>query len=237
MSGAIAIFVKTPGFSVVKTRLATSVGAERAEECHRRAAHVVADVASAAAASASAVVYWAVAEPEAIAARAWEGLPNLPQGEGGLGARMGRVHAELVARHGTGLLLGADTPQLDTATLRSALAWCADPAPRQAIGPARDGGFWLYGANRATPIAQWEEVAYSRPDTARRLRTVFATRGAWRVLPTLTDVDEDVDLTVMREELARLPSPLPVQRALAAWLDAAFGALPHARAEIGRPRA
>jgi glycosyltransferase A (GT-A) superfamily protein (DUF2064 family) len=198
---------------------------------------VVADVASAAAASTTAVVYWAVAEPEAIATHAWEHLPNLAQGEGGLGARMGRVHAELVARHGAGLLLGADTPQLDTATLRSALAWCTDPAARQTIGPARDGGFWLYGANRTTPLERWEEVPYSRPDTARRLRTVFAKGGVWRVLPTLTDVDEDVDLTAMREELARLPSPLPVQRALAVWLDATFGPLPKPRAEIGRPRA
>ena len=230
MSGGIAIFVKTPGFSVVKTRLAATVGTERAAECHRRAALAVADVASAAAASANATVYWAVAEPEAIEARAWESLPNLAQGEGGLGARMGRVHADLVARHGTGLVLGADAPQLDTAALRSALAWCADPGARQVIGPARDGGFWLYGANRAVPVARWEEVAYSRPDTARRFRTVFAKEGVWRVLTTLTDVDEDADLIAMRHELARLPSPLPAQRALAAWLDASFGPAAHGSA-------
>jgi hypothetical protein len=57
------------------------------------------------------------------------------------------------------------------------------------------------------------------------------------VLPTLTDVDEDADLLAMRGELARLPSPLPVQRALAVWLDATFGSSPQPRAEMGRPRA
>ena len=223
MSGAIAIFVKTPGYSAVKTRLASAVGTAAAVAWHRRAAATVAAVATEAARACDAVVYWAVAESAAVAARAWDDLPNLAQGEGGLGARMARVHAALVQRHGYGLLLGADAPQLETPALVDALAWCAGAVPRQAIGPARDGGFWLYGGNRASDLARWDAVEYSRGDTAARFREVFTGAGGWLELATLTDLDEGDDLSLMQQALAALASPLPAQTALAAWLAATFG--------------
>ncbi|MEO6027577.1 MAG: DUF2064 domain-containing protein [Candidatus Binatia bacterium] len=222
VGGAIAIFVKTPGYSAVKTRLAASVGAAVAVDWHVRAARTVAAVSRAAAAATGAVVYWAVAEADAIAAGAWDALPSLAQGDGGLGARMGRVHAELVRRHGAGILLGADAPQLAAGELSDALAWCAAAEPHQALGPAHDGGFWLYGANRATVVARWEEVAYSWPDTADRFRATFGDYGAWRVLSTLTDLDRRDDVPAMDYELGRVLAPLPEQQALRAWLASTF---------------
>lgn len=225
MSGALAIFVKTPGFSALKTRLAATLGAALAEAWYRRAAAAVAEVAVAAGRAFGATVYWAVAEAEALAADAWPTLPNLGQGEGNLGERMGRVHAELVRRHASGLLLGADTPQLDADHLQAALRWCATTEPRQAIGPTHDGGFWLYAANRAVPSAAWEAVAYSRSDTARSLRARFADGGEWLELPVLTDVDRGDDVLRMRRELAALPRPLPAQQTLGVWMEENFGRL------------
>ena len=178
MSGAVAIFVKTPGYSPVKTRLAAGVGEAVAIEWYRRAVVAVAEVALAAAGSSTAV-YWSVAEEEACGEEVWRELPTLAQGEGTLGARMGRVHHELVRRHGAGLLLGADAPQLAVASLRAAFTWCEAAEPRQVLGPARDGGFWLYGGNRTAPLAVWESVAYSVADTAARFRAAFAPYGAW----------------------------------------------------------
>ena len=223
MSGAIAIFVKTPGYSPLKTRLAATLGRGAADQWYARAADAVAEVASSAGRASGAEVYWAVAEPGAIAAGVWSGLANLEQGEGDLGARMGCVHAELVRRHGHGLLLGADTPQLAADHLRDALQWCAGTEPRQAIGPARDGGFWLYAANRATALARWAGVAYSQAETGRDFCASFADGGEWLVLPTLTDVDRGADLLPMRRELAALPRPSPAQRALGVWLEATLG--------------
>jgi glycosyltransferase A (GT-A) superfamily protein (DUF2064 family) len=225
----------------VKTRLAAAVGEVVATEWHRRAAATVAAVAGVAAATRGAVVYWAVAEPAAIVARAWDDLANLAQGEGGLGARMGRVHTELVRRHGHGVLLGADAPQLTASALSEALAWCAAPAARQVIGPAHDGGFWLYGGNRAAERTRWEEVGYSRADTARRFRAAFeAVSREWLVLPPLTDLDEGADLAAMRRELGALPAPLPAQAALATWLAATVGGATGERhpgsAEVPRAR-
>jgi len=220
MTGAIAIFVKTPGYSAVKTRLAAAIGDAAAHAWYVRAAAAVAEVAEAAARATGTAVYFAVAEAAALAAGAWPTLPCLPQGEGGLGARMGRVHHELVRRHGSGVLLGADAPQLPREALVEALVWCVAPEARQALGPARDGGFWLYAGNRMAPLATWDAVPYSRADSADRFRAAFAGHGAFLALPRVTDVDRAADLAVMRRELAALAAPLPAQDALAAWLDA-----------------
>jgi hypothetical protein len=121
------------------------------------------------------------------------------------------------------VLLGADAPQLAVGALDDALAWCAAAEARQAIGPANDGGFWLYGGNRAAPYALWEAVAYSRSDTAERFRVAFAAHGACLVVPPLTDVDHGGDLPALARELAVLAAPLPAQRRLAAWLAATLG--------------
>lgn len=219
-AGGIAIFVKTPGRSPVKTRLAAAIGDAAARAWYARAAAVVAEVATAAARTYGATAYFAVAEADALGDAAWADLPSLPQGEGGLGARMGRVHAELVRRHGAGVLLGADAPQLDGRALVDALAWCANPEPRQAIGGARDGGFWLYAGNRAVPLAVWEAVAYSQADTGTRFRAAFAPHGLFLDLPALTDIDEAGDLAALRGELAGLSDPTSGQRALGVWLAA-----------------
>jgi glycosyltransferase A (GT-A) superfamily protein (DUF2064 family) len=212
MSVGAAIFVKTPGLSPLKTRLAAAIGTAAATAWYRAAAHATAAVARDVALL---TPYWAVAEEPSATGNAWPGLPLLAQGEGDLGARMGRVHTLLVERHGAGLLLGADTPQLDPAVLASAAAWLDAPAPRLVMGPARDGGFWLIGANRVLAMTAWTATPCGTAETAAGFRAAMAGAGAWLELPGLTDVDERADLAPMLAELAQLAAPLPTQRVLA----------------------
>jgi uncharacterized protein len=216
--GALAIFVKTPGHSPVKSRLAVDCGVRYAEQWYRRAAAAVAAVAQQAQARFGVHAYWAVAEPAALDADCWAGLPSITQGEGGLGERMAHVQAQLVARHGHGVLLGADAPQLSLTPLGEALQWLDAPQPRLALGPAADGGFWLFGANRAPPLAAWTSVRYSSSDTARALRESLDSYGRWRTLATLADADHRADLRAVLDALQALPEPLPEQRALADWM-------------------
>ncbi|MDN5781234.1 MAG: DUF2064 domain-containing protein [Luteimonas sp.] len=226
MNGALAIFVKTPGRSAVKSRLAAACGEAHAQQWYRHAAAAVASVALRARALHGLVAYWAVAEAGAEAQ--WPGLPALPQGKGDLGTRMARVHAALVARHGFGLLVGADAPQLDAQALGEAAAWLGDPdcnagdddapAARLALGPASDGGFWLFGANRAIPADAWTRVPYSDAGTAHALRQSMQAFGAWKELRELTDVDHVEDLAVVQQALEALPDPTDEQRALAQWM-------------------
>jgi uncharacterized protein len=219
MNGGAAIFVKTPGLSPVKTRLAAALGAAEAEAWYRLAADAVAAVL---ARVPGVTVYWAVAEPHGSGAAQWPGLPVLPQGEGELGARMGRVHAELLARHDFALLLGADTPQLDARLLMEAARWLNSPAARVVMGPARDGGFWLLGANRQPATEAWLHAPCGRSDTASGFRAAFDELGAWLLLPELTDVDEAGDLGAMLGELGHAASLLPEQSRMAEWTRVAL---------------
>lgn len=215
MSGALAIFVKTPGHSPIKTRLAATLGGAAAESWYAAACAATAAVARQFAHQSAARLYWAVAEADAMDEACWAGLPRLRQGEGELGERMARVHAALVRRHGRGLLIGADAPQLQASELARADTWLAGDDPRLALGPALDGGFWLVGANRVLPRADWSAVRYSRMDTAHDFRCAMDRHGRWLSVATLGDVDHREDLPYLLQALDALAAPLPEQRALA----------------------
>lgn len=220
MSCGLAIFVKTPEFSPVKSRLWPALGRPAAASFHLLAAAAVASVAARAAEAAGLHVHWAVAEEEALSPQWWPDLPQLYQGDGCLGQRMARIHSLLRQRYRSSLLIGADIPQLQAAELTAAVAWLADAEPRLALGRAVDGGFWLFGANVPLTEARWAGVPYSSAATAARFVEAMAGTGAWRELATLRDVDEPADLAPLRAALAALADPTPEQSRLAAWLDA-----------------
>jgi len=195
---AIAIFVKTPGLTPVKTRLAATIGREGAEQWHRLAALAVAERALAAGIG---QVYFAVAEAEGIDHPLWSDLPCLAQGDGGLGERMHRIHDQLISRHGSGLLLGADAIQWRLAHLRRADEWLSGAPRRWVLGPAADGGFWTFGSNRALPMTAWTSVRYSQADTRQRFEEGLTQAGEGLRLPNLTDLDELADRSAMLSEL------------------------------------
>lgn len=228
MTGALAIFVKTPGRSAVKTRLAAARGQGYAEQWYRLAAAAVASVATRACAQRGMTAYWAVAEADAESD--WSDLTTIAQGDGGLGERMARVHNELVARHGFALLIGADAPQLRVDALVDAAAWLdagLHAEARLVMGPACDGGFWLFGANCVITDAVWTSVRYSRTDTGRRFHTAMQAFGAWKMVGTLSDVDHVEDLEVVRAALEELAEPTLEQRALLRWMQAKSPASTH----------
>jgi glycosyltransferase A (GT-A) superfamily protein (DUF2064 family) len=206
---ALAIFVKTPGLSPIKTRLAAGIGVAAAAEFYDLAVQAVAEVAAAS----SLAPYWAVAEPEALQHPSWSGFPTLSQGEGGLGARLDHVFSTLQARHGRVLLIGADSPQTTPALLVAA-ARC-EPF---VMGRAEDGGFWLFGGARPIDASVWLAVPYSAPDTADRLLQELAGAGCVSFVTAQHDVDEAADLASLRIALAALESRLPAQTALLRWL-------------------
>jgi glycosyltransferase A (GT-A) superfamily protein (DUF2064 family) len=201
----LAIFVKTPGLSPVKSRLWPTLGRASAERLYRRMAAAVASSTRPVPRSAL-TCYWAVAEDHQAARRCWRRLPTLPQGEGDLGARMHAVQQELLLRHQSWLLTGADAVLLDArAHLRPALDWLAHPSPRIVFGPAEDGGFWLVGGNYPLPITVWQAPRYSSPhalaDLLDALRTMPVPPEILS-LPAASDLDSIEDLPAVCSELS-----------------------------------
>lgn len=213
---ALALFVKTPGLSPIKTRLAAGIGAEAALRFHGLAAAATAEIVSAC--GSVLAPYWAVAEDNPVTRDYWSGFPQVWQGTGTLGERLHRIHAELQKRHCSVLMIGADTPQLTATLLRQAVTALQNPATAYVLGPANDGGFWLFGSKRPIAASIWNAVTYSRRDTAESLRNALQNTGKTDILPTLTDVDTVEDLSILLKALRQLPSAQPAQLELITWL-------------------
>ncbi len=223
MSGGLAIFVKTPGLSSLKTRLAAGIGREAAEAWYLLAARAVRDVA----ASVEGVeVSFAVAEECSNAQSFWRQLHDaaplnltVPQGQGSLGQRMAQVYASLLSRHRFAILIGADSPQISSTDLQAACAWLDASEPRLCLGPASDGGFWLFGGNRLLPEQAWLSPQYSAPDTAREFQQAMQGNGAWLELRQLTDVDTEIDLRPVSTQLNAMKTLVPAQSELLHWMQ------------------
>jgi rSAM/selenodomain-associated transferase 1 len=220
MSGAIAIFVKTPGLSPVKTRLAAKLGQHTAEAFHLASARAVENVAQETSKVDDIHSYFAVAEKSAMQHSIWQTLPCVWQGDGGLGKRMAQVYQTLLAKHDFVILVGADIPQMTTAELIKASAWLANKTQSQlAFAPSVDGGFWLFGGNCDIPQALWTTVTYSVADTGKQFLNYMRPLGKLLMLTALRDVDEPQDLLLLHNILLELTNPLPAQRQLIRFME------------------
>ena len=220
MSGAVAIFVKTPGLSPVKTRLAATLGKDIAERFHLASARSVSSVTQILSRTVDIKGYYAVAEQLAIDHNGWEDLPCIWQGEGGLGERMAYIYQTLLSQHDFVILVGADIPQITVADFIDASKWLFQKGlPRLVFGPSIDGGFWVFGGNCDVPHTVWTDVTYSEAGTGAQFLSKIEPLGDIKTLVSLRDVDEISDLISLRDTLLNLVDPLPEQYELIQFLD------------------
>jgi uncharacterized protein len=216
MNGGLAIFVKTPGVSPLKTRLAAHMG-DDSQRWYGLAVDAVKSVAIAAREKYGIHAYWAVAETDAMRHALWQTLPRLAQAETGqeeLGERMGRVMRMLIRQHGFGILVGADAPQICANDIKAAINFLNNNKPRIVLGPASDGGFWCVGSNQKFPIELWKSISYSQTSTYRDFVTAFSPLAEVLNLRTLSDVDVADDLISCNREMQLLERATPEQLAL-----------------------
>ena len=219
MNGAIAIFVKTPGLSPVKTRLAFKIGQENAETFHLASSHSVSAVVQSLGMHDDVKGYFAVAEEQAVSHHYWQDLPCVWQGEGGLGERMAYVYHKLLESHGFVILVGADIPQMTVAELQKATFFLSQNDQTQLVfAPSVDGGFWLVGGNCKIPLSIWNSVKYSEANTGEQFLNKIKKLGEVKILASLCDVDELEDLVLLRKTLFDMDNPLPQQKELALFL-------------------
>lgn len=148
-SATLLVFAKAPRPGTVKTRLARTIGDERATALYRRMGGLI--VASVRSAPARMVVCYDPPDGEAEI-RHWLG-PALhhcwPQGTGDLGTRMSRMVARALSDAERVVVIGTDTPAVHAGTVTRAFA-ALDTAD-VVIGPARDGGYYLMGLQEPHP--------------------------------------------------------------------------------------
>jgi len=191
MTTGVAIFVKTPQLSPVKTRLAASIGEEDALAFY----HMSVNAVESSAARSNATPYWAVAERGGVGD--WAGVEAMFTGAGCLGTRQYHIYKMLLERHEKAILIGADAPQITPDLLNEAIKRLN--RDDYVFGPARDGGYYLFGGREDVPISIWDCVPWSAPNTMDVFRR--ALPHASSLLPQLTDVDEQADLAHMIDEM------------------------------------
>jgi rSAM/selenodomain-associated transferase 1 len=119
-------------------------------------------------------------------------LARAPQGEGDLGERMARAlkGRRMVA------MIGVDCPMLKRRHI--AVAFAALRRAPFAIGPARDGGFWLIAAREGrTAAAAMSGVRWSTRHAAADVISNLGSADVAR-LQTLADIDSVADLANAR---------------------------------------
>jgi hypothetical protein len=113
------------------------------------------------------------------------GIEVVAQRGGGLGERLAGAFADL---GGPARVVGMDTPQLQPAQLRRALA--ALERHDAVLGPALDGGYWGIGLARPEPRV-FAGVPMSRPDTCACQRARLRELGlSWEEREPLRDIDD-----------------------------------------------
>ncbi|PIE00270.1 MAG: hypothetical protein CSA79_04580 [Thiothrix nivea] len=217
MKVAIAVLVKTPGLSPVKTRLAATLGHQQAEAFFHLAkaaneAILTRAVALCAEQGIELAVYWAVGETAGLQHPLWqsETIQRMHTGHGGLGKRMHYVYSTLLENHQAVILMGMDSPQNSAEHLLQ-VAQLLRQSASLLIGPARDGGFYLFAGNITVPLPRWTAVEYGCEDTLENLRVQLAAYRI-RYLEAMTDVDTESDLRRMVAEMTG--ALLPEQRDL-----------------------
>lgn len=211
-SVGLAIFVKTPGLSPVKTRLARDIGEEKAlrayEWCVSRVEKEYAKVS--AKFNGKLQIYWAVAENEALLDRRWSCFPRIWQGEGALGDRLHNIYKNLRERHDIAVVVGADSPLIPIPEILAGLKFLEKKPTSSLIGPAKDGGFYLFGSGHLLDLQFWNSVPYSRSDTCERLVENIGQNSEIYYLPVARDLDIKSDLEEFIQENDNLRRHLDV---------------------------
>lgn len=217
-STALVIFVKTLGKSPVKTRLATDIGREKAEEFYSLCLRATEARARAAQAKLPGLkIYWAVAEKECLGSFVWASFPSLYQGEGTLGERLATVYREALERNSSACFIGSDSPQISVDRLVDCIQRTeSNQRDGFQLGRTIDGGFYFFGGGSRIPSEVWTEVEYSTEKTADELsRRLWAYGSVWN-LPEDFDVDTYEDLVCLSECKVQ-DDLLPEQRELIIW--------------------
>jgi rSAM/selenodomain-associated transferase 1 len=190
---AVAVFVKTPGRSPLKTRLAKTVGTEAAHKFYLLACKTIAQTLRQAQAETSQAVQpiWAVAEDDADAS--WSDFPIIHQGQGELGEKLHNVYSSLLARYDSVALIGADAPQITANDLKLTLN-ALSTGQDFVAGPASDGGFYLFAGKTKIEKAIWLNTPYSQSDTLDRLFKAIKILGTATTLHRYTDIDTFEDI-------------------------------------------
>lgn len=191
MSYAIVVFVKTPGFSEIKTRLSKDLGEKQTLSFYKHCVEKTKQKCLELANSNNFSFYWAVAEKEAQSHLFWNDQKVLLQTGLDLGQRLHSISTQLKMLNHTGyFFMGADCPHFDIDLINEAKKYLDDATKSVAIGPCIDGGYYFFGSNNFFDELFWTNVRYSCENT---LIDVIKNLTSYQIKYKLLSENFDID--------------------------------------------
>lgn len=194
MNNAVIIFVKNPVLGKVKTRLASSIGAEKALEIYEKLVnhtlYAVKDI------MADVFVYFSESVDENIFPFENNFFKKVQVGNN-LGERMNNAFKEVFDLwYDNVVIIGTDCPDINVDILDDAFLQLDNV--NAVFGPAEDGGYYLLGMQKHYPQV-FENILWSSSSVLySTLSRCKQNNITYTLLPMLSDVDEEKDLIHMK---------------------------------------
>jgi rSAM/selenodomain-associated transferase 1 len=200
MRRCLIIVAKEPVAGLVKTRLAASIGSERAAELYRCFLYDTIALAHQVPMCTLALSFW----PPASASRFCELDPTallLPQHGVDFGSRLLSAFEQAAeAGYDEMVLIGSDNPNLPLGYVTQAFA--ALDVASAVLGPSEDGGYYLIGMRAPQPALFDRGIAWSTALVAQQTYAAAAAAGlSMARVPPWYDIDTMADLQRLYRDL------------------------------------
>lgn len=196
MRQSLLIFAKNPVYGKVKTRLAATIGNDKALFIYLEL--LKSTIAVTRYLPVNKIVYYSdYIEKNDI----WDNAIFTKQVQAGkdLGQRMNNafVHAFNKGNEKV-VIIGTDCPQINSAILMNAFAYL--DSYDTVIGPAKDGGYYLLGMKQAH-AKLFENILWSTSSVLKQsINACSQSNLSHYLLPELSDVDEEKDLMYLKTD-------------------------------------
>lgn len=196
----LIIFVKNPELGKCKTRLAATVGDEKALRFYKKMLERTLEVVTPAKAQ-KAIYYSSFIDKNDL----WpenEVFFKKMQVNGELGYKMATAFSEAFkSGYQSVCIIGSDCYELNTTIINEAFDILDDK--EAVIGPSTDGGYYLLGMNQLIPEV-FESKEWSTDTVCIQTEEDFKNLGiSYSKLEALTDIDTEEDLKTIPEEVVK----------------------------------
>jgi uncharacterized protein len=195
---ALIIFIKNPEKGKVKTRLARTIGDEKALEIYQQLLKITRENTKELFLTEGVVPYLFYSDFK-DKNDDWSNSIFKKHIQSGidLGARMANAFKKILRKHEKVCIIGSDCPTLSTEVLK--LAYKNLERNDFVIGPSTDGGYYLLGIKKEKnnfkfPINLFKDMLWSTADVLpETIKRISLFKKSYHLLPELTDIDEEQD--------------------------------------------
>ena len=222
-STAIAVFVRTPGFSSLHQGLTKTIGNENALTADHLSIDATTSVVRAAMAQDKRLIpYWVTGNTKENALSVPQGFQTITQCNGSLSERISQVYNDLLDAHSNVIILNTECTQITPSLILSAdilLLNNQRKINQFVLGRTENGGFYLFGGAQYISDSIWKNLNLGTKNSAEKLNAKLSTLGQVTEIETLFEIHDYNSLKRLGSDLAYEVTLLPGQKNLVNWIN------------------